>query len=358
MKAIHIKGAIAKKLNRQTAPSQLKETDRSVTFADLLREYEKTYRERPTAPSVDFDKETAYSTALLNLATAVAYSVINKCIDPSRKKENPSLNSGCSPVMMQLKRDIYTAVQNINAIKYATENATAIVEDKNGNAKTVVLDSSLYEGLTKQLNKTIPDGYDLVQDAIVSILAETEKAVDRGDLDRPFLEEKYTVRRLKKKVYIRKADSVNGYETVETAPITEIYKSVRRAIDNSRAVQTDPKSGYCYIEDFIKDGETDRIDRIFYRSAKYADIGSYAFDFNGRPTHYTADLESFETVERLTEKLKETLTDREYLVLSHKLKGRGNKAIATYTGISENACKGATRRIREKALAIGLHSKR
>lgn len=327
-----------------------------VTFADLLRGYEEAYRNRPENPLTAPEKEDIFANALLNLATAVAHSVINKCIDPSRKSATPSANSGCSPTMIQLKRDIFHALANINAIKYATENATALVTDAEGNAKKIVTDRALYDGLMKQLQKTLPDGYDLVHDAVVAIMEETRNATERGVLEAPFLEVTYNTRRLKKRVYIRKADSVGGYEEVQTAPIREVYKSVRRAVANSRAIQTDPRNGYTYIEDYIKDGETDRIDRIYYRSGKYEDIGSYETDSNGRQTHYTADLVTFESLEALTEKL--LLTPREYAILKYRMKGYGNKAIATYLGITENSCKGATRRLREKAVKIGLTPKK
>jgi hypothetical protein len=65
---------------------------------------------------------------------------------------------------------------------------------------------------------------------MVALLDESEKA-DRTR--EKFLENTYEVRRLKKKVRIKSADSVNGWETVETSPIKEVYKAVRREIANS-----------------------------------------------------------------------------------------------------------------------------
>ena len=52
-------------------------------------------------------KDTAQE--LTALATAVAYSVINKCIDPQRKtaaQRDTASNTGFSPAMVALKRGI------------------------------------------------------------------------------------------------------------------------------------------------------------------------------------------------------------------------------------------------------------
>lgn len=71
-----------------------------------------------------------------------------------------------------------------------------------------------------------------------------------------FMQSPYKERRLKKKVWIKKDDSINGWETVETTPIQETYKAVRREIEHSRAMSTDARNGYSYLEDIAHDSET------------------------------------------------------------------------------------------------------
>lgn len=64
-----------------------------------------------------------------------------------------------------------------------------------------------YNKLTQQI---LGDGLDLVNTAIVSLLDECTKVDTTAE---NFLETVYTVRRLKKKVWIKVEDSVNGWET-------------------------------------------------------------------------------------------------------------------------------------------------
>lgn len=297
---------------------------------------------------------TAYEEALTDLATATVYCVVKKCIDPTRKGDpEKGSDSGYSPAMVKIRRDITAdrkTTDNINRLMNDTTYHTEY--DKNGDPVSVCDDPDSEKVLPDLIHTdTIGDGYDLVNDCIVAILSEVGRQKDR-DPEKPIdLERSYTVNRLKRKIYIKKADSVGGYETVETTPIQEVFKAVRRCIENSRAIQTDPKNGYSYIEDLITSPDGDP-DTIYYRLPKYSDLGGYVTDCNGRETNYTVDSVTVETAEKLIEKLN--LTKRQATILQLRLKGYGYKAIATYIGTSADNVKSQIKELRRKADKIGL----
>ena len=317
------------------------------TFPDLVKRYS-TLASDPTADP------TAYEKTLTDLATATVYCVVKKCIDPTRKGDPEKVSdSGYSPAMVKIRRDITADRKTTDNINRLVNDLTYHTEyDSNGDPVSVCDTPDDEKALTDLLHRaTIGDGYDLVNDCIVAILTECEKQKGR-DPEKPIdLERPYTVNRLKRKVYIKKADSVGGYETVETTPIQEVFKAVRRCVENSRAVQTDPRNGYSYIEDLTTSPDGDP-DTVYYRLPKYSDLGGYVTDCNGKETNYTTDSTTVETVEKLIEKLN--LTKRQATILQLRLKGYGYKAIATYIGTSADNVKSQIKELRRKAKNIDL----
>lgn len=308
----------------------------ATTFADVLRTYESHAAFRTLAP-------TAYATALTDLATAVVYSVLKKCITASQ-----------NPTLKQTRRDLARDLHNLNCIAYANEHATAIQYNADGDPYTAIIDKDLFKALSDLSGEIMGDGIDLVNDAIVCILTETEKAKDRngGTLPTAFMEQEYEIRRLNRKVWIKTADSVKGWETTTTTAIQETYKAVRRAIDKSRAVQTDPRNGYTYLADISTDPESGIGETIYRRFGKYADIGGYATDNNGKETAYTADEQTARDLDTLIESMG--LTAKQAKVLSLRQSGYGYKAIATYLGVTQRAVAKTVKAIQEKAVTIGL----
>lgn len=313
------------------------------TFAELLRTYEQ-YASNPTADPAP----------LTDLATACAYSVLRKCIDVSHNK-----------ALENARKDLTADLHNLDRLAYASAHATETRYNAEGDPYTAVIDKDLYEAYEKLLAHSFGDGLDLVHDAVVAILDETQKAKERhGDTLPPcFLEQAYTVRRLNRKVWIKAEDSAKGWQTVTTTPIQEIYKAIRRAIENSRAVQADPRNGYTYLSDLSTDPESDAVDVIYHRYGKYADLGGYATDINGNPDFrgpYTADRETADRVtadvETLIEKLN--LTQRQATILDLRMRGYGRrngyKSIATYLGVSFQAVQNAVYRIQSKCEKIGF----
>lgn len=270
--------------------------------------------------------ETAYisgedvTESLTALAQAVALSVVKKCIDPQSKtaqdRETVSDN-GINPAMVTLRREI-------------------------------ISDRKTLENEVLTATNTLGDGLDLVNTAIVAILEQSEKAQDREPLTVGYLDKPFTVRKLDKRVYIQLSDSAK-FKEVETAPILEVYKAVRNEIQKSRAVQTDPRNGYTYIEEMITDptDPTETLDTIYYRMDKYADLGGY--DCNG---NYTADRETATRIYTIIGQLK--LNDRQATILKLRLRGYGYKAISSYLGIDRKNCERSMKQIQSKLEQYGI----
>lgn len=311
-----------------------KNTNNKTSFIGLLTAYSTAYANKTANPDT-------FAAALTDLATAVAYSVLKKCIDTS---SNSTLKA--------IRRDLARATHNLRGLQYTNDSAYKLEYNNDGDLIEKITDPDLARAVVSLASDTIGDGLDLTNTAIVSILDETRKQTER-DPDRPIdLERPYTVRRLKRKVWIKSTDSVNGWETISTTPISEIYKSVRRAIDSSRAAVTDPRNGYSYLEDLATDPESETETVIYRRLPKYANLGGYATDFNGANTLYNVDPSTVDEYDRIIELLHLTLKQSKILTL--RMSGYGSKAIATYLGITENSVKGAMTEIRRKAKKAGF----
>lgn len=270
------------------------------------------------------------------LAKMVAYSVIKKC-----------LNTGYNSTLEQIRRELGRDLHELDTLHHASMTAYGASLNDNGDYKRVTLNTGSVAALNHLSSVQLGDGVDFVNVAVVAILDETVKQTEREpgtvvDLTRP-----YTVRRLSRKVWIKTENSVDGWENVETTPIREIYKAVRRYVMQSRAAATDPRNGYSYLDETTTDPMTGDETTIYKRLPKYADMGGYAVDFNGACTLYSVDRETVDQYDDLVASLR--LTAKQAKILSLKQSGYGNKAIATYLGISENAVKGACTEIKRKA---------
>lgn len=302
--------------------------------------------------SNDFDTlkrnyETALATGkdstneLTALATAVAYSVLNKCIDPQRRnapQRDTVTATGYNPALVNLKRGIAADLATLDNLRTATNAATRTAYNADGDLVTDVVDKDADRAAAALVGETLSDGIDLVNAAALAILEQAaEHAAAPAWLDTP-----YTVRRLSRRVYIRTEDSAT-YRDDETTPIQEVYRAVRQAVQNSRAVQTDPRNGYSYIEDLTADG----LETIYYRLHKYADLGGV--DCNG---NYTTDRQSMTDYETLVARLD--LTDRQAQIIRMRMQGHGNKAIASYLGVTYQAVQNTLAKVQRKAQSIGL----
>lgn len=344
-----------KNTNGRKGENTMNEKKNANTTPAPVKDFEQVKRNFETA----LDSGKDYGPALLDLSTVFAYSVVNKCIDPQRKAaadRDSVSDNGQNPAMIALKRGIAFDRRTLDNTAAAANAATRCTLNKDGDPVTETVDRDAAAALAALVGETLSDGIDLVQTAAVALL---EQAADHADgpgwLDKP-----YTVRRLSRKVYIKETDSA-AYRDDTTTPAQEVYRAVRRAVQESRAVQTDPRNGYTYIEDLTADG----LDVIYYRLQKYADLGGYAHNgqdgdrLPGSPAgfgqgggHYTADRQTVTDYNAIMAKLN--LTDRQAEVLRLRMQGKGYKAIATYLGVTQRAIAKTVEQVQKKAVAIGL----
>ena len=305
---------------------------------------------------------TAYADALQIFAMACASSVLKKVIDPKTKEKSASnpdkyvladklTDGGFNPLLVRMQFDLAKDDKDLKRLIYANDNAVNLVFNSNGEYIQETTDSELKQAAYVIGKENLADGLDLANDAVVAILDEMQKQREREPGQLVDLERPYTVRRLKHKVWIKEADSKGGYETVETSPIKEVYKAVRRAIANSRAVQADPRNGYSYLEDFATDENGETVE-LYRRLPKYADLGGAVRDFNGGITGYTVDRETVDSYEKTLEALN--LTDRQRAILQYRMQGYGYKAIATKLGVLPSTIQVTMTRMREKCEKIGF----
>lgn len=279
--------------------------------------------------------------ALTDLATAVTYSVLKKCI-----------NTGYNSTLVTVRRELAKALSDLNGIAYTAAAAYKGAYTEDGDYTTETTDPTAAAALVSLVHDTLGGGLDLVNTAVIAILEET-KAQKERDPDLPHdLERVYTVRRLNRKVWIHESDSVNGWETVETSPIREIFKAVRRYISQTSAAATDPRNGYTYIESIATDPDSDSDSVIYRRLPKYANLGGYAVDANGAETFYTTDPKTVTDTDSMIDSLH--LTPRQKKILDLRLGGYGYKAIATYLGVRPDSVRDAVKAIQKKAKAAGL----
>lgn len=308
--------------------------DKVKAFSDIISDFE-------TAMVSGGD----YSAELTDLATALAFSVIGKCIDPQRKtagQKDHIDNSGINPALVDIRRDIAADRDLLEKTHRLSSIAGEKTYNADGDPIPTNAGKNAENALSHVIKERIGDGQDLVQTAVCAIL---EQAADHATAPH-WLETPYTVRRLARKVYIKATDSA-AYRDETTTPIQEVYRAIRREIASSRAAQTDPRNGYTYIEDYTDIDGGDGLEVIYHRMGKYADIGG--FDCMG---NYTADLETAVSYETILSRLN--LTAREATVIQLRMQGHGYKAIATYLGVDPGCIKAAVRRVRKKALDIGL----
>lgn len=308
----------------------------NTNFETLMTNFCDEYRKDST--SAKFTEVTT------DLATAVAYSVIRKCLDPQAKSGKTS-NSGCNTQLEEVKRSIYRDTNTLKNIDYSCKEAFTTVYNEDGDRQTKTKDSDYRYAYNKLTQQTLGDGLDLVNTAIVSLLDECTK-VDTTTGN--FLETVYTVRKLKKKVWIKVSDSVNGWETVETSPIREVYKVVRREVANNRSLNIDPSNGYLYLEDLAKDEESNEEATVYRRLNKYTDLAGNVTDFNGAVKFETVDSGSVADYDKMTEALE--LTARQAQVLQLRMSGYGCVAIGTYLGVKEESVRSVLQTIQKKAV--------
>lgn len=219
--------------------------------------------------------------------------------------------------------------------------------------KGYIVKDSARELYKSQDGVRISYSFDLLHDAIVALYDVVEKSPSPFNLTRP-----YIVHELDKHVYIRSDDS-KAVKEVETTPVREIFRAVRRNMKDSHSCKVETPYSYEQLKVDELSGLGDGLNwrdedsrKYYVRLEKYADLGGYARDFNGKPTEYTVDSQTIADTETLVESLK--LSKRESEVLALMRRGYGYKAIGTYLGMKPGSVQKNVQRIRAKAEREGL----
>ena len=332
--------------------TEAEEAEARLTFDGVKRAFEMAYA------SGDYDAP------LWALSLAITASVLKKLSDPRRtadqkeattssQNDRKKKGSGQNPVIMALRRDLQRDKRTMVDLAEAMNNAYALEWDKNGNPRTKCVDRAEADRADALSNDTLSDAMELVDECARALLEMAEAhATVPGWLDA-----EYNVRRLSKRVYIKLTDSAQ-YRDEVTTPIQEVYREVRRAVEQSRAVQADPRNGYTYVEAYADDDNPNGADVIYYRMHKYADIGGNVctghYDSRGEYAHdglYNAGLQSVMDYNTMLEKLD--LTERQAKVIQLRMSGYGCQAIASYFGVTERAIYRTLERVQERCKKLG-----
>ena len=297
------------------------------------------------------DFETAYAMGnygneLMALSTAIAYSVLNKLLDPNRttagtpRKDGTMRdvsNNGNNSALLDVKRGLSADRRTLSETEYTIENSTKLAYNPDEDKWEEVTDDKSTAGYVhKIMSATLSDGSDILNETAMIILSLAQEHATEVN----WMTKKYVVRGLDKRVYIRLSDSM-AYRDEETTPLKEVHRHVCAYIRSTQSAKID-MGKYLYIDG--EDPET--LERIYYRLKKYEDVGTeteYGYSANEQTVIDTANL---------LEKLN--LTARQAEIISLRVKGYGSKAIATYLRVSESNIKTQVRRIRERAEKFGF----
>lgn len=295
------------------------------------------------------------------LAKAIAYSVIRKCIDPqagkatapasidAQRKAVRKASTAQAKTLRGLRQSIAQDTAQLDIIRTASAQASGAGWNDKGDYTPIVLDSDAQARINYLAKQALADGIDLVQTAALALLQETDTARKAGTLCIGWLDTPRKVERLAKRVYVR-IDDTPKFETRDTAPIVEIYATVRKAIAQSRAIQV-ASAKYTYIDDHATDS-AGGLETIYRRAGKYADIGGNETDISGKPTgNYTASLAGAQAQAAIIAALN--LTDRQAEILRYRLQGYGYKAIAAKLGVTQRAIAKQCGAIQDKARRAG-----
>lgn len=313
-------------------------------FEKLISDYEKAH-----AAGMDV------APSLSALASAVALSVVKKCIDPQRKSatEKASVsNGGLSAALLAVRRGIVADMAYLDKLTTSHNAAFALDYDGDGNAVQTIVDHAAKAAADSLTGETLSDGLDIVNTAAAAILLQT---AEHASTECGWMEKPYMTRRPKTKVVIR--DGGTAWEDVETTPIQEVFREVRREIQNSRAAQTDPRNGYSYIEDLTTDPETSATETVYMRLQKWADVGGYAHSGHmdsgtAQSGLYTVGAQAAADYNSVLSALN--LTARQSEIIRLRMSGYGYRAIATRLGVTQATVNVTLLRIREKCEKIGF----
>lgn len=297
-----------------------------------------------------------YTDSLYNLATVIVATVLKKIYQVSGNENIGRLKS--------LNFDKRT----LDNIKYATENSTKTVFNKNGVQEVEIIDKDLYDSIKELINMGMSDNMDLIHNCVCNLLeyvngltvAEitTDNIFFSDDNENcnvyppvNFLTKLITVEHISNKVYITNFLTVNedsdkhkvkvNVET--TSKLQDLYRLVRKDV-REHDEQFELDRNYVFVDKLDENGELVYENMLNYNCFDFSLNDSYSRDKRHEKTEY-------DRFNELVGELK--LTVKQKVVLSYRVKDcgiYGYKAISTATGYSVDTVKSCLRYIRRKAV--------
>ena len=191
------------------------------------------------------------------------------------------------------------------------------------------------------------DADDLIQVAAVAILQQIKHIQATGNkID---LESVYTKKTLRKRTLVISGNNELNYINRDTTGIQEIFRAVRSYINSNKHRYL--ISNFSYLQAVAKDTQ----EVYYYRLPKYADLGGYIRDYNGKNTFYTVSNNAVDDIaktKQIIDTLKLTATQAEILKL--RLQGLSYREIAARRGTSAAAVLKTVKQIQVKAININF----
>lgn len=289
----------------------------------------------------DNDKDT-YDDTLITLSNIVAYSVLKKLANVCGYNER----------INQLRTSLTAYITTLEKMNNASNKAYRLTHNKDGELITVVNDKAAADyldnyALEELHNADIGDGIDVANQASIAILEQIEYlTVHELPLS---LEAPYTVRAVKRNVWIKDVDT-QAYEDREVTAIQEVYRAVRRYIQEQGGIQS-ASQAYAYIDVEVEDIQSDTVQKVYRRLPRYADLGGNEVSSpfasvedtvinhvdSVRGGNYTVDKQTVDDMDALIKSLN--LTTRQNDIIALRLQGCGYKKIAKRLGVTPQAVK-------------------
>lgn len=329
-----------KKNGKKAKKTETAKEDKTANpFLTAVEQFELMYIDNDyTIPTAD--------TTLYNLSKAIAFSVIKKLIQISADK-----------TMQTFRAETVKNFALLDNLSKRDKTDTSATYDSNGNIKLNILDKEYTKAVEKVLDDSISQGVDIVHQASISILDEVATIQQKNGkkrLKKGFMLEPYESRKTNGKTFAINGKKQVEWSTVEVIPIQNIFKSVRKYIQDNKSIKA-VINGYSYIESMSIDSESAEVEKIFYRLDKYADLGETVTDFNGKETAYTTTAEQVKTYQKsLADLITKASLDQKHIdFIRCRINGKSLIDTAKYLGVSLRTIERIQKDLQTKSIIVG-----
>ncbi len=326
-------------------------TDNAITFDNVKENIITLYLKKHTLTAT----ETAtLDSAIITMSEIIALSVLKRLYSETGGQSFRELS-------IDIMRD-----SNDKERLQRLCNEKKITFDSDGNIKASYTKEQT-QNIDKLVKERFGDGTILVNDSCVALMTELNYFIDnvgKSSNDKKRLVSFIDFDFVYGKEYVNKRVQRVDRETAEHFIIKEktifghCFSTVRANIaETFDSVKYNPRDGHSYIE-YETENESGDGERFYLRTAKFADLGGDAHEWNGHDfvirskmtaTEYRAD---YERQKKIIESLN--LTKRQTEILLECSKDRNISRVARKFKVSRQAVLKTLSQIQKKAIAIGL----